>query len=126
MGNSQHKYAHYEDVQQLPANGLLLNTLHIQNQQCLIQRTLNAKDEEQIINQLINTSHGKQLPVIIYGRNYLDQSVHAKYKQLTNAGFSNCKMYLGGMFEWLLLQDVYGPDLFPTTTTTLDLLQFRK
>ena len=125
MGNTQHKYAHYEDVQQLTNDGLLLNTLDIHKQHCLIQGTLNATDEEHVINQLMQSTHGKRTPIIIYGNNYLDTSVHTKYIQLTNAGFSNCKMYLGGMFEWLLLQEVYGSDLFVTTSATLDLLQYR-
>jgi hypothetical protein len=29
-------------------------------------------------------------------------------------GFKNVYIYLGGMFEWLLLQDVYGQKEFPT------------
>ena len=27
-------------------------------------------------------------------------------------------------FEWLLLQDVFGEDLFPTTSKELDILKF--
>jgi hypothetical protein len=32
---------------------------------------------------------------------------------------------MGGMFEWLLMQDVYGFDEFPTTTKICDILKFR-
>ena len=29
------------------------------------------------------------------------------------------------MFEWLLLADIYGTDLFPTTKRELDILKFK-
>ena len=29
------------------------------------------------------------------------------------------------MFEWLLLQDIYGTELFPTTTKEVDLLKYK-
>ena len=29
------------------------------------------------------------------------------------------------MFEWLLLQDIYGDDEFPTTTKELDILKYK-
>jgi hypothetical protein len=29
------------------------------------------------------------------------------------------------MFEWLLLQDIYGKELFPTTKKELDLLRYK-
>jgi hypothetical protein len=35
------------------------------------------------------------------------------------------KVYFGGMFEWLLLQDVYGSDSFPTTSKEIDILKFK-
>jgi hypothetical protein len=34
-------------------------------------------------------------------------------------------MYLGGMFEWMLLQDIYGRDEFPTTSKVLDILKYK-
>jgi hypothetical protein len=34
-------------------------------------------------------------------------------------------MYLGGMFEWMLLQDIYGKEDFPTTEEELDILKFK-
>ena len=34
-------------------------------------------------------------------------------------------MYTGGIFEWLLLQDIYGKDEFPTTSEELDILKYR-
>ena len=37
-----------------------------------------------------------------------------KYDQLIGLGFVNVFIYPGGLFEWLLLQDIYGYDNFPT------------
>jgi hypothetical protein len=34
-------------------------------------------------------------------------------------------MYTGGLFEWMLLQDIYGDAEFPTTSRELDVLKFR-
>jgi len=34
-------------------------------------------------------------------------------------------MYCGGMFEWLLLQDIYGANEFPTTARQMDILKYR-
>ena len=42
-------------------------------------------------------------------------------------GFHNVFIYPGGIFEWLLLQDVYGDedDAFPTTVKELDILRYK-
>jgi len=34
-------------------------------------------------------------------------------------------IYSGGLFEWLLLQDIYGSDLFPTTNDKVDFLKYK-
>ena len=54
-----------------------------------------------------------------------DESVIRKYKQLVSLGFQNIYIYLGGMFEWLLLQDIYGNDNFPTTSRELDIMKYK-
>ena len=63
--------------------------------------------------------------IIIYGKNYRDKSIIKKFNQLKKLGFSNVHIYFGGMFEWLLLQEIYGYDNFKTDGTTLDILQFK-
>jgi hypothetical protein len=63
-------------------------------------------------------------PVIIYGTNAHDDRIYAKYDQIAKLGGVG-KVYIGGLFEWLLLQDIYGVDKFPTTSRTLDLYKFR-
>jgi hypothetical protein len=40
-------------------------------------------------------------------------------------GFYNIFIYSGGMFEWLILQDIYGDKEFPTTSKQLDFLKFK-
>ena len=50
---------------------------------------------------------------------------YKKYEQLVGLGFTNVYIYVGGMFEWLLLQDIYGQDLFPTTSKELDILKYK-
>jgi len=51
--------------------------------------------------------------------------VYKKYDQLVKLGFSNVFIYLGGLFEWLMLQDIYGYDEFPTTKKELDILKYK-
>ena len=62
---------------------------------------------------------------IIYGENTNDEKIETKYSQLKGLGFTKLYLYRGGMFEWLLLQDIYGTDEFPTTSKLLDILQYR-
>ena len=54
-----------------------------------------------------------------------DPKIHTKYSQLSQYGLFNIKLYIGGLFEWLLLQEVYGSILFPTTSSELDILKYK-
>ena len=47
---------------------------------------------------------------------------YTKHKQLSELGFTNVSLYVGGMFEWLLLQDIYCEENFPTTQKESDIL----
>ena len=40
-------------------------------------------------------------------------------------GLTEVYVYPGGLFEWLLLQDIYGDDSFPTTKKELDILKYK-
>jgi hypothetical protein len=102
---------------------ILINTLPIEKQDCLILNTIPAYLEEQKINELLKS--GKDANIVIYGKNTNDDKVIAKYKQFFTLGFKNIYVYLGGLFEWLLLQDIYGKDEFPTTKQEFDLLKYR-
>jgi hypothetical protein len=128
MGNSQSiRKINYEDVQYVIKNSeiyLIINTLNETEQECLIPNTINVKNEEDIINKCIQYGN-KKVKIIIYGRNSNDEKMYNKYQQLTTLGFYNVYVYSGGLFEWLLLQDIYGADEFPTTKKELDILKFK-
>ena len=127
MGNSHSiQNINFEDVQlacKNPEIYLLINTLPITEQGCLITNTINANNEEALINKYVRTSCA--ICIIIYGRNTNDDSIYKKYNQLLGLGFTNIYIYLGGIFEWLLLQDIYGCEDFPTTSNQLDLLKYK-
>ena len=127
MGNTQPmKKINYEDMQTVIKNPeiyLIINTLNPNEQQCLIINTTSVNDEEMLINKFIKEN--KSIRIIIYGKNCNDESIDKKYQQLYSLGFYNILVYLGGMFEWLMLQDIYGKDLFPTTKKEVDLLKYK-
>jgi hypothetical protein len=85
----------------------------------LIKNTISYQTEETVINDILQdyTKNPKHYFIIVYGKNGADDSVDKKYKQLTGFGFINTFVYYGGMFEWILLQDIYGKDHFPTTNS---------
>ncbi len=128
MGNSQSiQKINYEDIQHVIKNSevhILINTLPENNQDCLIPNTININQEELLINKFIKTGN-KQIKIIIYGSNSNDEKIYVKYNQLTSLGFYNVFIYTGGIFEWLMLQDIYGDIDFPTTKKELDILKYK-
>lgn len=117
-----HKYSNYYTTTR---PWLLINTLPPGMQACLIPGTLPIEEEEVAINALIAGLDGKTREIIVYGKNANDDTVHKKYQQLMGLGFKNVRVYPGGMFEWLLLQDIYGAASFPTTSKEMDLLKYK-
>jgi nitrogenase molybdenum-iron protein alpha/beta subunit len=114
----------FEKVQNaIKNNDIIINTLSENQQECLIAGTTNIKDEVTILNQYLKNK--KDALIIIYGKNSNDNTVLTKYDQLIGLGFNNVAIYLGGIFEWLLLQDIYGYDNFPTTSKEIDILKYR-
>jgi hypothetical protein len=128
MGNSQSiQKINYEDVQFVTKNRevhLLINALNENEQDCLIPNTININKEVELINNFIKTGN-KQVKIIIYGRNCNDEKLYTKYNQLNSLGFYNVYIYTGGLFEWLMLQDIYGTTEFPTTKKELDILKYK-
>ena len=125
---SKINYVSFEDVQfavKYPEQFIIINTLPIHEQEFLIYNTLSYEKEEQVLNDLLNAYDLKSKYLIVYGKNCNDESVEKKYRQISELGFTHVYLYGGGMFEWLLLQDVYGKDEFNTTNYTLDLLKFK-
>ncbi len=127
MGNQEPaKKAGFEDMQVAAAaprgSYTIISTLPTDQQACLIPGTVPAARETETVNALIGSARAT---IIVYGRNANDDSVFRKYEQLVALGFQRTYVYPGGLFEWLLLQDVYGKEAFPTTTEELDILRFR-
>jgi len=122
-----HNRISFEDTQHSIANlkeYVIINTLQSNEQHCLIKNTISYQTEEKTINEYLN-QYDFTPKFIIYGKNSNDETVETKSKQLTGLGFQNVYLYMGGMFEWLLLQDIYGIDEFPTTNKFLDILYYK-
>lgn len=120
----------YEDIQMVVYRNshvqhstLLINTLPPSLQHCLIKTTMDIRFEERVINSLIHKS--PDIMIIIYGKNSNDITILHKYDQLVKLGFTNVHIYTGGIFEWMLLHEIYGKDLFKITKYEIDILRYR-
>ena len=122
MGNQITKKVCFQDVQYAQTNEriLLINTLPEQEQSLLIYKTVPSGQEIPEVERAIQTKH----TIIVYGKNSNDESIYVKYNQITKLG-GVVYIYVGGLFEWMLLQDIYGSELFKTTNKTIDLLKFK-
>jgi hypothetical protein len=105
------------------SNSIIINTLPDNLQDCLIKSTIPANIETNIINDLINNNKKKE--IIIYGKNHKDLKVIDKYNQLKKLGFTNVYIYFGGIFEWLLLREIYGDTNFPIIGNCNDILLYK-
>ena len=127
MGNTVSvRKVNFEDVQYGIKNKhkcILINTLSSNEQGCLIKNTIPIESEEKLINKYL--SEKIDVNIIVYDKNANAPNLMKKYNQLINLGFSNVYIYPGGLFEWLLLQDVYGKDSFPTNIIEIDILKFK-
>lgn len=129
MGNSNTicNKINFEDIQHTMKNTdiyFIINTMTQSEQSCLIHNTTPIDNEERIINNFIKTNNFN-VKIIIYGKNSNEGSVEDKATQLRQLGFTNIYIYLGGMFEWLMLQDIYGEEEFPTTSKEIDILKYK-
>ena len=127
MGNTTStRKVNFEDVQYSMKNKnkfLLINTLDSSRQNILIKNTVSISREEELINKLIKSN--QNVNIIVYDENANAPNLMKKYDQLIGLGFVNVFIYPGGLFEWLLLQDIYGFDNFPTTSQETDILKFK-
>lgn len=129
MGNYQSvKKVNFEDIQSVIKNKkqfIMINILNSDEQELLILNTLDCKKEEEIINHYLKKN--KNMNIIIYGKNAYEEKLINKYNQLIKLGFKNVYIYLGGLFEWVLLQEVYGYDQFPTNIKQkcIDILKYK-
>jgi len=120
----------YEDIQMVVYRNshvqhstLLINTLPPSLQHCLIKTTVDIRFEERVINTLIHKN--LDIMIIVYGKNSNDITILHKYDQLVKLGFTNVHIYTGGIFEWMLLHEIYGKDLFKITKYEIDILRYR-
>jgi hypothetical protein len=125
--NSAINYIGFDDMKTVirSTKYIIINTLLENEQSCLILSTIPASEETATINNLIENYETRKKTIIIYGKHGCDPTVLVKRKQLASFGFSSIYIYYGGIFEWLLLQDIYGIDQFPTTSRVLDILKYR-
>lgn len=128
MGNaSSMNKINFEDIQYSLSQKdaiLIINTLSENEQECIIPMTITPEKEINIINNLLRNGN-KNIKIIIYGKNCNDDKIYKKYEQLQSLGFYNIYLYIGGLFEWLMLQDIYGEKEFPTSKKELDILKFK-
>lgn len=120
----------YEDIQMVVYRNmhvqhstLIINTLPPSLQHCLIKTTLDIRFEERIVNTFIQQK--PDIMIIVYGKNSNDITILHKYEQLVKLGFTNVHIYTGGIFEWMLLHEIYGKDLFKITKYEIDILRYR-
>ena len=127
MGQSPSiRKVNFEDVQyaiKQRQNYLLINTLDSSEQNCLITKTIAVNTEERLINEYLNKKIN--VNIIVYDKNANAPNLMKKYEQLVGLGFINVYIYPGGLFEWLLLQDIYVDEEFPTTNIILDILKYK-
>lgn len=119
MGNIVPLRASFEDVEHAQdGHAIIISTLPEQ-EPVFIKGTVSAGEEVARVEHAI----GRKEHIIIYGRHSNDDTVYAKYDQILKLG-GRPLIYTGGLFEWLLLQDIFG-DRIQTTATTLDILRYK-
>jgi hypothetical protein len=129
MGNLQPnsvRKINFEDVliSISDSNTIIINTMTNDSQSCLIDKTVSYLRETELLNTLLSSSK-TNVRIVIYGMNSCDESIVLKYNQLNKLGFTNIHVYVGGLFEWMLLQDIYGDEMFKTTKKEMDILKFK-
>jgi len=107
-----------------PLQYYIIHTMPASEQDCLVLGTVRAEEEEKKIEGILEKM-GSNIKVVVYGRNNVDETVEKKYHQLIGLGMKEVYVYVGGLFEWVLLQELYGEDNFPTVGKCRDLLRFK-
>lgn len=113
-----------------PENHILINTLPSNQQNSLIKGTLCFEKEEDTVNSIIENGEMNRYIFVIYGKNTTDETIERKYRQLKSFGIANVYVYCGGLFEWFLLRETFGKEMFKmerdeNTNEMTDLLQWK-
>jgi hypothetical protein len=121
MGNTIQRIS-FEDVQYAQTNNhIIISTLPSKEQDMLILKTVPCDHEITAVETAIRL----KTPIIIYGKHTNDETVYVKYNQIKKLG-GVVYVYPGGLFEWLLLQDIYGNDFATTSSLKIvDLLKYK-
>ncbi len=117
MGQAAYSCCSFQELQQKKGDFVLINTLPLDRQSFLIQGTMCAADEARRMNEYLYRN--KHIDIVVYGLDHQDPTVLKKFVQLKELGFTKVSMYPGGIFEWALLQEIYGKN-FPTEGTLRD------
>jgi hypothetical protein len=127
MGNNQsiQKISFEDMLFSIRHQWVIINTMDETRQDCLIANTIPASMEVMTINSIIQKREQYKTDIIIYGENACCPKLEQKAKSLISLGFPRVYIYMGGLFEWLLLGDIYGDDEFPTTKKELDILRYK-
>ncbi len=132
LGPAKRMVVGFEDMKHAvsnPSKFIIINTLLGNDQDILIRGTIPLEREEMAINEQLTNYTAPDLPIIVYGRNSCDLTVDAKQSQLRALGIKDVYVYTGGLFEWLLLGEVYGADEFKIENRghkhSIDILRYR-
>ncbi len=133
MGTTQSSidFANYSTIQNAIRSGkTIIHIMNVSDETILIKGTLPAnKEVEQINNWILNNAFENE--IYIYGYSNADfNKLLQRQKQLLGLGFKHVYIYFGGMFEWLLLRDVFGETEFQldgvVTGAVVDILKYNK
>ena len=114
--DSIYKKLNIEEMQTIlktPEKYIIIHTLMYDYQDYILPGTVPDTREESIINEMLTRIDIPDKPIVIYGKNARDETPETKAKQLKSLGIHDISVYSGGMFEWLLLNEVYGHTEFP-------------
>lgn len=115
MGNTNIKYIGFDTIQNINSTSLIITVMD-NSINCFIPNTILPKEEEVIINNIIDNKKQNNYTIILYGKNCKDMdAIKKKILQFKEFGFLNIYVYAGGLFEWLLLREVFGEMQFPIT-----------
>jgi len=95
---------------------LILSTMITQRGSPFILGTLSKQLEEVTLSAMLRTKRFN-IPILVYGHNSFDKTVETMCNILLNRGFTHVFVYIGGMFEWLLLNKLYGNNACPIKCT---------
>lgn len=110
--------AEMQTILKTPEKYIMIHTLTSEYQDYVIPGTVQDTREESVINEMLNRIDIPDKPIIVYGKNVRDETPVTKANQLKSLGIREISIYSGGMFEWLLLNEVYGPTEFPVKVQT--------